>query len=88
LLLSIFGFPHKNKKNTKKKYSEEIQEIIGARKVCFNAEKWQNIGWGGSKNVKYWNLTIYRWLALLTKKIQFEEEKFEIICLWIQLNFI
>jgi hypothetical protein len=33
-------------------------------------------------------LTIYRWLALLTKKIQFEEEKFEIICLWIQLNFI
>ena len=29
----------KIKKNTKKKYSEEIQEIIGARKVCFNAEK-------------------------------------------------
>jgi len=26
--------------------------------------------------------------ALLTKKIQFEEEKFKIRCLWIQLNFI
>jgi hypothetical protein len=26
--------------------------------------------------------------ALLTKKIQFEEEKFKIKCLWIQLNFI
>jgi hypothetical protein len=26
--------------------------------------------------------------ALLTKKIQFEEEKFKIRCLWTQLNFI
>jgi hypothetical protein len=26
--------------------------------------------------------------ALLTKKIQFEEEKSKIICLWTQLNFI
>jgi len=26
--------------------------------------------------------------ALLTKKIQFEEEKSQIICLWTQLNFI
>jgi len=31
MLLPIFGFPHKNKKNTKK--------IIGARKGCWNAEK-------------------------------------------------
>jgi len=26
--------------------------------------------------------------VLLTKKIQFEEEKFKIRCLWTQLNFI
>jgi len=26
--------------------------------------------------------------ALLTKKIQFEEEKFKLGCLWTQLNFI
>jgi hypothetical protein len=26
--------------------------------------------------------------ALLTKKIQFEEEKSKIRCLWVQLNFI
>jgi hypothetical protein len=26
--------------------------------------------------------------ALLTKKIQFEEEKSKIMCLWTQLNFI
>jgi len=26
--------------------------------------------------------------ALLTKKIQFEEERFKIRCLWTQLNFI
>jgi hypothetical protein len=26
--------------------------------------------------------------ALLTKKIQFEEENFKIRCLWTQLNFI
>jgi hypothetical protein len=26
--------------------------------------------------------------ALLTKTIQFEEEKFKIRCLWTQLNFI
>jgi len=31
ILLPIFGFPHKNKKNTKKK--------IRARKGCWNAEK-------------------------------------------------
>jgi hypothetical protein len=31
MFLPIFGFPHKNKKNTKK--------IIGARKGCWNAEK-------------------------------------------------
>jgi len=39
---------------------------------------------------KDWNLTVYRWLmrALLMKKIQFEEEKFKIRCLWTQLNFI
>jgi hypothetical protein len=39
---------------------------------------------------KDWNLTVYHWLirALLTKKIQFEEEKSKIKCLWTQLNFI
>jgi hypothetical protein len=26
--------------------------------------------------------------AMLTKKIQFEKEKFKIRCLWTQLNFI
>jgi hypothetical protein len=41
-LLSIFGFPQKNEKIQKKyikKYSEEIQKIIGVRKECWNAEK-------------------------------------------------
>jgi hypothetical protein len=39
---------------------------------------------------KDWNLTVICWLmrALLTKKIQFEEEKSKIRCLWTQLNFI
>jgi hypothetical protein len=42
LLLPIFGFPHKNKKNTKKniiRYSEEIHNIIAARKGWWNAHK-------------------------------------------------
>jgi len=36
------------------------------------------------------NLTVYRWLvrALLMKKIQFEEEKSKIRCLWTQLNLL
>ena len=41
-MLPIFGFPQKIWENTKtisKKYSEEIQKIIGARKGCWNAEK-------------------------------------------------
>jgi hypothetical protein len=35
-------------------------------------------------------LAVFYWLirALLTKKIQFEEEKSKIRCLWTQLNFI
>ena len=39
---------------------------------------------------KDWNLTVYLWpmRALLMKKIQFEEEKSKIKCLWTQLNFI
>jgi len=39
---------------------------------------------------KDWNLTVYFWLvrALLTKKIQFEEEESKIKCLWTQLYFI
>jgi len=39
---------------------------------------------------KNWNLTVHRWpmRALLMKKIQFEEEKSKIRCLWTQLNFI
>jgi len=39
---------------------------------------------------KDWNWTVYIWLmkSLLTKKIQFEEEKSKIKCLWTQLNFI
>ena len=55
VLLPIFGFPQKKKfwkwENTKKyikKYSKEIQKIIGARK---GLECWKNdkIGWEGSK---------------------------------------
>jgi hypothetical protein len=45
-LLLIFRFPYKNKKIQKqyiKKYSEKIQKIIGARKGCWNAEKWPKI---------------------------------------------
>jgi hypothetical protein len=53
-------------------------------------------GFNGQKLVeevqkyKDWNLTVFCWLirALLTKKIQFEEEKSKIRCLWTQLNFI
>ena len=39
---------------------------------------------------KYEFLTVYHWLmrALLTKKIQFEEEKSKMRSLWTQLNFI
>ena len=39
---------------------------------------------------EYEFLTVYHWLmrALLTKKIQFEEEKSKIRSLWTQLNFI
>jgi len=42
------------------------------------------------KNTKIWNLTVYCWpmRALFMKKIQFEEEKSKIRCLWTQLNFI
>jgi hypothetical protein len=45
-LLPIFGFPQKNEKIQKKyikKYSKEIQKIIGARKGCWNAKKWPKI---------------------------------------------
>jgi hypothetical protein len=39
---------------------------------------------------KDWNWAVFYWLmrALLTKKIQFEEEKSNIKCLWTHLNFI
>jgi hypothetical protein len=39
---------------------------------------------------KDWNWAVFYWLmrALLTKKIQFEEEKSNIRCLWTHLNFI
>jgi adenylate kinase family enzyme len=42
------------------------------------------------KKYKDQNLIVYTWLmrALLTKKIQFEEEKSKIRFLWTQLNFI
>ena len=44
LLLSIFGFQKKKREKIYiyiyiKKYSEEIQKIIGARKGCWNAGK-------------------------------------------------
>jgi len=47
-LLPIFGFPHKNKKNTKEEEDiyiyiynirKKSKKIIGARKGCCNAEK-------------------------------------------------
>jgi len=39
---------------------------------------------------KDWNLMVFCWLmrTLLTNKIQFEEDKSKIRCLWTQLNFI
>jgi hypothetical protein len=39
---------------------------------------------------KDWNLTVFRWLmkALLTKKIQFEEEMSKIRCLLDSIKFI
>jgi len=42
------------------------------------------------KKYKDWNLTVFYWLmrVMLAKKIQFEEEKSKIRCLWTQLNFI
>jgi len=46
LLLLIFGLPQnkmrKYKNKYTKKYSEEIQKVIGARKGCWNTEKGQN----------------------------------------------
>jgi len=44
----------------------------------------------GVQKYKDWNLTVFCWLmrAMLIKKIQFEEEKFKIRCLWTHLNFI
>jgi len=46
LLLLIFGLPQnkmrKYKNKYAKKYSEEIQKVIGARKGCWNTEKGQN----------------------------------------------
>jgi len=47
------------------------------------------IGWGGSKLQRLKFNSIF-WLmrALLTEKIQFEEEMSKIKCLWTQLNFI
>jgi len=42
VLLPIFGFPQNKMRKYKKyqkKYSEEIQKIIGARKGCWNAEQ-------------------------------------------------
>jgi hypothetical protein len=85
LLLSIFGFPKKweNTKNIyKKKYSEEIQKIIRAKKGCWSAD--QNL-LRRFKNAKDWNLIVR---ALSTRKIQFEKEKSKIRCLWTQLNLI
>jgi hypothetical protein len=48
----------KYKKIYIKKYSKEIQKIIGARKGCWNTEKGQN--WlKRFKNAKGYNLTVY-----------------------------
>jgi hypothetical protein len=50
--------------------------------------KYTKIGWESSK-YKDWNLTVYFLLikTLLTKKIQFEEEKSKIKCLRTWLDF-
>jgi len=40
------------------------------------------------QNGEIWQYIFLLMSALLTRKIQFEEEKFEIRCLWIQLNFL
>lgn len=71
-------------------YSEEIQKNNRSEKRMLECRKIAKNWLRRFKNTKSWNLTIYRWLvrALLTSKIQFEEEKFEVRCLWIQLNFI
>jgi len=67
-----------NKKNnsSEKRISEHLEN---GRKLIEEVQKY-----------KHWNLTVYFLLmrAPLTKKIQFEEEKFKIKCLWTQLNFI
>jgi len=54
MLLPIFEFPHKNKKNTKEEeyiyiyiyiyIRKKSKKIIGARKGCCNVEKWPKIG--------------------------------------------
>jgi hypothetical protein len=53
--------------------------------MMLECRKNDKIGWGDAKNTKGWNLTVR---ALLIRKIQFEEEKSKIRCLWTQLNFI
>jgi len=64
--------------------------IIGVRKGCWNAHKMARNWLRRLKKYKNWNLIVYFWLmrAMLTKKIQVEEEKSKIKSLWTQLNFI
>jgi len=56
-----------------------LERLENGQKLVEEVQKYKN-----------WNLTVYRWpmRALLMKKIQFEEEKSKIRCLWTQLNFI
>jgi hypothetical protein len=88
MLLPIFRSPHK--KNTKKlkKYIRKKKNSSEKRilKCLENGKKLVE----EVKKYKDWNLIVYFWLmrALLTKKIQFEEEKSKFRCLYTWLNFI
>ena len=87
-----FLTPHKKEKIQKiqKIYSKENQKNNSSEKMI--PEWLENDQKIIEKIQKYkdWNLTVYFLLmkVLLTKKIQFEKEKFKTKYLWIQLNFI
>ena len=77
-------------KKNKKKISKENQKIYSSeKKIQGRLENGQRLV-EEVKKYKDWNLTIYFLLikALLTKKIQFEEEKSKIRYLRTQLDFV
>jgi hypothetical protein len=86
MLLPIFGFPHKNEE---KKYSKEIQEIIGEKnagmpkngqKLVKEVQK--------CKRLKFDSVSFTDESPVDKDNSIFEKNIFKIRCLWTQLDFI